>query len=89
MPFYFTSPTICAFSFPGSFDINYDDGEVETNVGVNLIRVLGKSNLPKSPEVVGKLEGAKVEANYRGKGKYFVKMSFFAPSLSILALFCL
>eukprot|EP01034_Spumella_vulgaris_P028903 gene28903-35855_t len=34
-----------------SFFVTYDDGDSEDNVSVNMIRVLGKSNLPKLPSV--------------------------------------
>ncbi len=54
-----------------SFSIDYDDGETEDGVDINMIRILGKSNLPKSPSLVSSSSrevGARVEANYRGKG---------------------
>ena len=53
----------------GSYDIDYDDGEKETRVDEKLIRPLGGS--PKKSSA-GKLEeGDKVEADYKGKGRYY------------------
>ena len=51
----------------GTFDIAYDDGERETRVEERLIRKLGGSSSSR-----GRLrEGAKVEARYRGRSKYY------------------
>ncbi|KAH8071060.1 cytidine deaminase [Aureococcus anophagefferens] len=51
----------------GTFDIAYDDGERETRVEEKLIRKLGGSSSSR-----GRLrEGAKVEARYRGRSKYY------------------
>ena len=55
-----------------TFDVDYDDGEKETRLTKDLIRLLD-SDRPSSPSrSVARLEeGAKVEANYRGRGKWF------------------
>ena len=54
----------------GTFDIDYDDGEKETRVREELIRSLERPSSPSRP--TAKLsEGDKVEANYRGRGKYY------------------
>ena len=61
----------------GTFDINYDDGESETRVDPDLVRAIGGAGtggLARSPVravVVRISEGDKVEANYRGKGKWY------------------
>jgi len=64
----------------GTYDIDYDDGEAETRVKEELIRPLER---PASPSRLGGRdlspggrrprleEGAKVEANYRGKGRFY------------------
>ena len=53
----------------GTFDIAYDDGEVESRVDEKMIRLLGGS--PKKAPAGRIEEGAKVEANYKGKGKFY------------------
>eukprot|EP01038_Epipyxis_sp_PR26KG_P008402 gene8402-11360_t len=56
----------------GTYDIEYDDGEAEARVGEELIRLIGGSDLARSPPRKARLEeGAKVEGNYRGKGKWY------------------
>jgi len=57
----------------GTFDIDYDDGEKETRVDKELIRLLAGSDRPSSPKRdSGRLEeGAKVEGNYRARGKWY------------------
>ena len=55
-----------------SYDIDYDDGEVETAVSADLIRAVGKVKKSLSPARGGRIEeGSKVEANYRGRGKFY------------------
>ena len=55
----------------GTFDVDYDDGEVETRVPEDLIR-LKESSLRLSAEKRPRIEeGSKVEGNYRGKGKWY------------------
>src|SRR6185312_16350894 len=55
----------------GTFDIDYNDGESETRVDESLIRLV-ESSLTRSPVKPARIvEGAKVEANYRGKGKFY------------------
>jgi len=57
----------------GTFDIDYDDGEQESRVKEADIRVLESRLSPgRVSQVRNRLdEGMKVEANYRGKGRYF------------------
>src|SRR5204863_20230 len=59
----------------GSYDIDYDDGEKETRVRreyVRLIEVYGSSRSPKKSSTLNKLRvGAKVKARYRGRDKWF------------------
>ena len=59
----------------GTYDIDYDDGEKETRVREDLIRSMARGSSGLSPRRDGmgeKLrEGDKVEANYRGRGKYY------------------
>ena len=53
----------------GTFDIDYDDGESETRVAEDMIRLVGadvRKSMERKPRIE---EGSKVEANYRGKGK--------------------
>ena len=55
----------------GSYDIAYDDGESEANVIEALIRPLGGA-APAGTGTGGAFSvGAKVEARYRGKSKYY------------------
>jgi len=51
----------------GTFDISYDDGESETRVEKDLIRL--KDGDVKKPARLE--EGSKVEGNYRGRGKWY------------------
>ena len=56
----------------GTFDVDYDDGEKETGVAENLIRLLDAPKADVGRGSKARLEeGAKVEANYRGQGKWF------------------
>ena len=62
--------------FDGSSDSDYDDGDVETAVAADLVRAVGGSkkgvDLSPSPSGSARIEeGSKVEANYRGKGKFY------------------
>jgi len=58
----------------GTVDIDYDDGERETRVEESMVRLIGeasgkaRSSERSSPSIE---EGAKVEGNYRGKGKWY------------------
>ena len=52
----------------GTYDIDYDDGEKETRVGSDLIKVLGKSG---GRSKKGFNVGEKVEALYKGRSKYY------------------
>ena len=54
----------------GTFDLDYDDGEMEVKVAEDMIRI--KEGVPKSGRSSPPLEaGDKVEANYKGRGKWF------------------
>ncbi|KAJ0399206.1 hypothetical protein P43SY_001872 [Pythium insidiosum] len=64
----------------GTYDIDYDDGEKETGVAAELIRLRGGSSSPskkaadsdddrKAPRKFK--EGDKVEAQYKGKSKFY------------------
>ncbi|TMW67050.1 hypothetical protein Poli38472_012166 [Pythium oligandrum] len=65
----------------GTYDINYDDGEKETGVAAELIRLKGGSASPSKKKASDdseddrkpkKLkEGDKVEAQYNGKSKFY------------------
>ena len=59
----------------GTFDIDYDDGEKETGVTKDLIRVLEKSSKSRSRVVDDGVmrfeEGMKVEAQYKGRSKFY------------------
>jgi hypothetical protein len=61
----------------GTFDVAYDDGEAETRVEERLIRSLdggGRGSRSPSPRGGrrGRLrEGAKIEARYRGRSRYY------------------
>ena len=65
----------------GTFDIAYDDGESESRVDELLIRLSGVSSAQMSSSsgrdggiearAEDFREGSKVEADYRGKGKYY------------------
>ena len=49
----------------GTYDIEYDDGETEENVKEEYIRLRNVSRKARFEE------GTKVEANYKGRGRYF------------------
>ena len=59
------------------FDVAYDDGEAETRVEEHLIRSLdggGRGSRSPSPRGGGRgrlREGAKIEARYRGRSRYY------------------
>ncbi|OWZ06258.1 hypothetical protein PHMEG_00021513 [Phytophthora megakarya] len=58
----------------GTYDIDYDDGEKETGVAPELIRLLGKKGGGDSdddPRQKKFKEGDKVEAQYKGKSKFY------------------
>ncbi|EEY68648.1 uncharacterized protein PITG_21913 [Phytophthora infestans T30-4] len=58
----------------GTYDIDYDDGEKETGVAAELIRLLGKKGGGDSdddPKQKKFREGDKVEAQYKGKSKFY------------------
>ncbi|KAG3230104.1 hypothetical protein PI124_g24797, partial [Phytophthora idaei] len=58
----------------GTYDIDYDDGEKETGVAAELIRSLGKKGGGDSdddPKHKKFKEGDKVEAQYKGKSKFY------------------
>src|SRR3546814_2217301 len=65
----------------GTYDIDYDDGEKETGVRGELVRVVeapdakGVGGMNSSGVGVGSdgllREGTKVEARYRGRGRYY------------------
>ena len=61
----------------GTFDVAYDDGEAETRVEERLIRSLdggGRGSRSPSPRGGGRgrlREGAKIEARYRGRSRYY------------------
>ena len=52
-----------------TFDISYDDGDSETRVAEDMIRLLDKGGGDSKKARIE--EGSKVEANYRGKGKWY------------------
>ncbi|KAJ1410113.1 hypothetical protein B484DRAFT_423251, partial [Ochromonadaceae sp. CCMP2298] len=51
----------------GTFDVDYDDGEKETGVEPALLRGLPGASAKSRP-----VEGAKVEGNFRGKGRWYL-----------------
>jgi uncharacterized protein (DUF427 family) len=61
----------------GTYDIDYDDGEQESRVRETDIRILEiqaaplPQNQDQSQDTIKFEEGARIEANYRGKGRYF------------------
>ena len=59
----------------GTFDIDYDDGEKETGVTKDLIRLLEKSSKSRSRVVDDGVmrfeEGMKVEGQYKGRSKFY------------------
>jgi hypothetical protein len=63
-----------AVNADGSCEIEYDDGEKESHVAPSLVRVLGApaaSSAAPFAAVEGLVAGAKVEANYRDKGRWY------------------
>ena len=64
-------PGIIADYEDGVYAIDYDDGEKESGVAEELIRVLEEAPAPAPAAASGKYAvGAKVEARYRGKRWY-------------------
>jgi hypothetical protein len=58
----------------GTYDVDYDDGEKETHVDRQHLRARVQEEQRKVVGDAGRdrlKEGAKVEADYRGKGKYY------------------
>ena len=56
----------------GTFDITYDDGDREFGKRADTIRSLEDDRRPSSPGRGSRFEeGMKVEADYKGKGKYY------------------
>ncbi|POM77784.1 hypothetical protein PHPALM_4774 [Phytophthora palmivora] len=58
----------------GTYDIDYDDGEKETGVAAELIRLVGKKSGGDSdddPKQKKFKEGDKVEAQYKGKSRFY------------------
>jgi hypothetical protein len=53
----------------GSYDIAYNDGEQEMRVPEDLVRAIDSAD--SRPKAVVISEGMKVEANYKGKGKWY------------------
>ncbi|RLN61313.1 hypothetical protein BBP00_00005485 [Phytophthora kernoviae] len=58
----------------GTYDIDYDDGEKETGVAAELIRSVGKKTADSddAPKAKKFKEGEKVEAQYKGKSKFYL-----------------
>ncbi|KAH8049813.1 tudor domain-containing protein [Aureococcus anophagefferens] len=55
----------------GTYDIDYDDGEKETKVAEALIKASAAAPAPAAGKGGAFAVGAKVEAKYRGKSKYY------------------
>jgi hypothetical protein len=56
----------------GTYDITYDDGEKEARIDKAFIRLKGAESQPVPSESVdGFRVGTKVEASYRGQGRYY------------------
>ena len=56
----------------GTFDIDYDDGEREIGVDQDYIRLISSAASSPARGSSGRLEeGAKVEGNYRGRGRWY------------------
>ena len=53
----------------GTYDIAYNDGEQEIRVSEELVRAIESSD--SRPKAVVLSEGMRVEANYKGKGKWY------------------
>ncbi|KDO21598.1 hypothetical protein SPRG_22324 [Saprolegnia parasitica CBS 223.65] len=62
--------TIAKAHADGSYDINYDDGEIEKKVPPELVRIKGGSKAESPKKAIFRV-GAKVEARYKGKAKYY------------------
>ena len=54
----------------GTYDIAYNDGEQELRVTEDFVRAI-ESAQDARPKAVSLSEGMKVEANYKGKGKWY------------------
>jgi DUF971 family protein len=54
----------------GSFNVDYDDGEKETRLDANLVRVVGGAQAKGPQEPLRFQDGEKVEGNYRSMGKW-------------------
>ena len=52
-------------------DIDYDDGEKEIGMDRDNVRLAGGSGIPAGSSSDRIEEGSKVEANYRGRGRYY------------------
>jgi len=56
----------------GTYDIDYDDGEKEINVSSEYIRIMPEKDNNETPvENPEFKEGDKIEANYRGRGRWY------------------
>ncbi|CAM9381976.1 unnamed protein product, partial [Hapterophycus canaliculatus] len=59
----------------GTLDVDYDDGEKEIGIAAEHVRPLDSSNGPIDGRdrgtTVGLLEGDRVEADFRGRGRYY------------------
>src|SRR4029078_3640058 len=55
----------------GTFDVDYDDGEQETRVAESMIRLVDRGGSPGRRPAARLGGGAKVEGNYRGRGKWY------------------
>ena len=54
----------------GTYTVDYDDGEQERRIDAAMVRAIGGA-APGSPKKHKMREGDRVEANYRGRGKWF------------------
>ena len=55
----------------GTYDVDYDDGEKETRVTEDLIRLRDAPAASSDARKAKLMEGDKVEGNYRGRGKWY------------------
>ncbi|CAM9440127.1 unnamed protein product, partial [Hapterophycus canaliculatus] len=55
----------------GTCDIDYDDGEKERSVDPLLVKILGGGNREGAERSDRLEEGMKVEADYRGRGRFY------------------
>ena len=57
----------------GTYDINYDDGEKEINVAAALVKaaISSASHCKKVVAADILIEGDRIEANFKGKGRWF------------------